>query len=359
MLPESSLEQLYSNHAGKVSDKWLLYLKEYERLFNSYRNDAIHLLEVGVQNGGSLEIWSKYFPNAQKLVGCDINEKCRSLKYDHKNIFVLIGDIASAETKANILQLSNKYDIIIDDGSHTSPDVIKTFLLYFEALTDDGLYIVEDIHCSYWEEFDGGLYEHMSSISFFKRLVDIINFQHWGLDNPRVECIRGFTDHHGIPISEEQLTSIHSVEFIDSLCVIRKCKPDDNCLKERVISGKIENIVNLEDKCCYYEPIRQIASFTERVAMPIEEDWFRLNSELAETQNKVHTLNSELAETQDKVHTLNSELAETLDKVHILKSEIVAYKTSWAWKLTQPFRDVFNYFHKFRILFRKNHKNTH
>ena len=320
MPSETCLEKLYSDHIGKVSDKWILYLKEYERLFIGYRNGAVRLLEVGVQNGGSLEIWSKYFPNAQKLVGCDINEKCQSLKYNHKNIFVLIGDITDAETKANILHLSNKYDIIIDDGSHTSPDVIKTFLLYFETLTDDGLYIVEDLHCSYWEEFDGGLYAHMSSISFFKRLADIINFQHWGLDNSRVECIRGFTDHYGIPISEEQLASIHSMEFINSLCVIRKCKPDDNCLKERIISGKFENIVNNEDTYRYYKPINQVLSFPGYPAIPIEEDWLKLNSELAEK----------------------------LVEVHNLKSEIVAYKASWCWKLTQPFREIFNYFYKSR-----------
>ena len=52
-----SLEILYAEHLGKSSDKWELYLLEYDRLFSAYRNKPINILEIGVQNGGSLEIY--------------------------------------------------------------------------------------------------------------------------------------------------------------------------------------------------------------------------------------------------------------------------------------------------------------
>ena len=71
-----SLFELYREHQGKVSDKWSIYLSEYDRLFSIYRDQPIRMLEIGVQNGGSLEIWSKYFPDAHVLVGCDINPDC-------------------------------------------------------------------------------------------------------------------------------------------------------------------------------------------------------------------------------------------------------------------------------------------
>ena len=51
-----TLHQLYSKHNGKVSDKWSLYLMEYDRLLNDYRDKPMRLLEIGIQNGGSLEI---------------------------------------------------------------------------------------------------------------------------------------------------------------------------------------------------------------------------------------------------------------------------------------------------------------
>ena len=68
-----SLLQLYEEHQGKVSDKWNLYLSEYDRLFSSYRDQPIRLLEIGVQNGGSLDIWPRYFINGEKFVGCDFD----------------------------------------------------------------------------------------------------------------------------------------------------------------------------------------------------------------------------------------------------------------------------------------------
>ena len=53
-------------HKGKISDKWNLYLDIYERIFCSLRNKPISLLEIGIQNGGSLEIWASYFSLAKK-----------------------------------------------------------------------------------------------------------------------------------------------------------------------------------------------------------------------------------------------------------------------------------------------------
>lgn len=63
-----SLAQLYATHEGFVSDKWDIYLSEYERLFNRLRSEPVSVLEIGVQNGGSVEIWSKYFPNATSII---------------------------------------------------------------------------------------------------------------------------------------------------------------------------------------------------------------------------------------------------------------------------------------------------
>jgi len=63
----------------KVWDKWSSYLPFYQKLLTPHQNDPIRLLEIGVQNGGSLEDWSKYLPNAEAIIGCDINPKCGDL----------------------------------------------------------------------------------------------------------------------------------------------------------------------------------------------------------------------------------------------------------------------------------------
>lgn len=64
-----TLQQLYQEHHGKVSDKWSLYLAEYDRLLSPYRERAVNLLEIGIQNGGSLEIWTRFFAHAHRVIG--------------------------------------------------------------------------------------------------------------------------------------------------------------------------------------------------------------------------------------------------------------------------------------------------
>ena len=76
----SALQSLFEAHSGKVSDKWSIYIAEYDRLFQPYRTLPVCLLEIGIQNGGSLEIWSKFFPAAGKLVGCDNTLDCTRLE---------------------------------------------------------------------------------------------------------------------------------------------------------------------------------------------------------------------------------------------------------------------------------------
>lgn len=156
---EASLLDLYIAHTGKVSDKWSIYLGAYDRIFSEYRNKPVRILEIGVQNGGSLEIWRRYFPHAELILGCDINAACGGLTFDDERIDVIVGDANTDEVESRIAARSEKFDIIIDDGSHKSSDIIRSFSRYFPRLSEGGIYIAEDLHCSYWNEYEGGLYD--------------------------------------------------------------------------------------------------------------------------------------------------------------------------------------------------------
>ncbi len=235
----TSLVSIFANHNGKVSDKWSIYLQEYDRLFKSYRNSPIRLLEIGVQNGGSLEIWGQYFVNAKKLVGCDINPDCEQLKFNDPRIALVIANANTDEAKQVILGHSHKFDLIIDDGSHKSGDIVCSFSRYFSNLNDGGLYIAEDLHCSYWQDFDGGLVHPYSSMAFFKLLADVINQEHWGVDRTGVEILQNFSNRYNTCLDGIALSHIHSIEFINSMCIIKKASPDNNVLGIRRVSGSI------------------------------------------------------------------------------------------------------------------------
>ena len=83
---DKTLRQLFELHNGKLFDKWSLYLDEWDSIYGPYRNQPIQILEIGIQNGGSLEIWAKYFQKAKKIIGCDIDHKCEQLRFDDTRI---------------------------------------------------------------------------------------------------------------------------------------------------------------------------------------------------------------------------------------------------------------------------------
>ncbi|ASY28274.1 methyltransferase [Candidatus Planktophila limnetica] len=236
------LQNLCDEHIGKVSDKWESYIDIYDELFQEIYGSVESILEIGIQNGGSLEIWSSYFPVARKIFGIDINPKCKLLKFKDERIKVFVGDANTREMVNMISEGSTFFDIIIDDGSHVSSDIIRTFALYFPKLKSGGTYIIEDLHASYWESHQGALNYNFSSIEFLKKLVDVVNFSHWGTDMSPSEILQSFINLYNLDLEPDLLLSIGSVYFQDSICVITKSSPAENPLGVRRIFGKDASI---------------------------------------------------------------------------------------------------------------------
>jgi lipopolysaccharide biosynthesis protein len=382
-MSNKSLHQLYTEHTGKVSDKWSLYLSEYDRLFNSYRDKPIRLLEIGIQNGGSLEIWSKFFKNASAFIGCDINPDCELLNYDDSRIEIIIGDANSPEVRERLLQLSPQFDIIVDDGSHLSSDIIKSFVLYFPLLAEGGVFIVEDLHCSYWSQFEGGLFDPYSSISLFKHLADVINHEHWGIPKARSDILHGIFMKYDCEISADVLSQVHSVEFINSMCVIRKATTTHNGLGNRVIAGSIELVVprlksKIQEPNSIFEQSdnpwstrskppgeeiqltgqlltnaqRQNAHLNHTVA---ERDGqiTNLNLTVAELDGQITNLNLNVAELNGQIANLNLTLAERDMQIIYLNKVVAEMYNSTSWRLTSPMRSTVLFFKRINNLIKK------
>jgi SAM-dependent methyltransferase len=171
--------ELFLDHRGKLVDKWEQYLEIYEREIGRFRKAKrpIRLLEIGVQNGGSLELWRKYLPQGSHIYGIDIDKRVESLEFETDHINVSIFD-ASNKRIAERHILDHKFDIIIDDGSHRSNDVINSFKIFFKYLNGFGIYIIEDLHCSYMKYYGGGLKKPDSSIEYLKQIIDTLNNDH-------------------------------------------------------------------------------------------------------------------------------------------------------------------------------------
>jgi hypothetical protein len=315
-----TLEQLYAEHQGKVSDKWSLYLPEYDRLFSPYRDRPVRMLEIGIQNGGSLEIWSKFFPRAEKIVGCDIDQACAKLCYEYPRIAVVVGDANAEESKRKILDHSSNFDLIVDDGSHASFDIVCSFAHYFSHLNDGGLYVAEDLHCGYWQQFDGGLFHPCSSIAFFKRLADIVNHEHWGVKKTRDTLLQTFSDQYGAHFDEEVLSHIHSIEFVNSICVVKKMPPTANVLSPRIIAGLTEQVVygQLHFNGSECHRVNQMHNVWSTRDAPIEEELpariaqvDKLGKTLFERDREILSLRKALAIRDLQIADLKTRLAET------------------------------------------------
>jgi glycosyltransferase involved in cell wall biosynthesis/SAM-dependent methyltransferase len=309
---DQTLVELYAAHTGKVSDKWSSYLAEYERLFAEFRNRPVRILEIGVQNGGSLEIAARYFSNVRNVIGCDIDPACGELEYDDPRISVVVGDINAEETRREILDKAPEFDIIIDDGSHHSGDVVRTFSAFFPYLANNGIYIVEDLHCSYWQEFEGGLYDPFSSLAFFKRIADAIHHEHWGIARGRTDILNGFFSKYGFRMSERVLENIHSVLFINSLCVVRKAAPQDNVLNTRIIAGSVATVEPRALTWHSRPPQRRDQSTNEWSArsVPPDEERPLLIRELDERDKEIQRLKAALAKREEQIDQLTTAAGE-------------------------------------------------
>ena len=175
----SKLANIFMNHEGYLIDKWEHYLGIYESELAPFiaTGQPISLLEIGVQNGGSLQIWKKYLPAGSRIVGIDINPDCAKLELD-ENTSLHIADGTDQAVLDSVLG-DLTFDIIIDDGSHRSDHIINTYKALFFRLKGGGKFIIEDLHASYWSEYGGGFRTEGSAMEFLKGLVDGLNCDHF------------------------------------------------------------------------------------------------------------------------------------------------------------------------------------
>lgn len=205
------LEEVFytSKHS---SDKWQPYFEIYERHLNRFKvkEDSFNLVEVGVQKGGSLEMWSNYFGNKANITGIDIDPECANLKYEQDNIKVVIGDQSSGEFWDEFLKGHNNIHVFIDDGGHYMDQQITTFEKVFPTMPVGSIYICEDTHTSYMAGNGGGLERPSTFIEYAKGYVDVLHYNWKEQMTTKLE--------HKNDIGKD-LTSVH---FYDSVVVFEK-----------------------------------------------------------------------------------------------------------------------------------------
>ena len=165
---------IFKDH--RIIHKWLHYFPIYDKWFKDFRNTDVVFVEVGVNHGGSMQMWKNYFGKDAKIIGVDINERCKKFEEDQISI-----EIGSQEDVNFWNEFKKKYprvDVFLDDGGHTMNQQLVTLQEMFPHVRDGGVYVCEDFHTSYWKEEYGGLGKPDTFIEFTKMLIDAINAFH-------------------------------------------------------------------------------------------------------------------------------------------------------------------------------------
>lgn len=115
------------DHAGLMSRHYEVALNVFDR---EVPDAAIRLLDVGVENGGSLEIWRDILPEGSELLGIDCDPACAEL-----GLPVVIGDVRDRAWVNEALK-GRWFDVIIDSTGTMTPNlwpyVVKGGKVLFE-----------------------------------------------------------------------------------------------------------------------------------------------------------------------------------------------------------------------------------
>ncbi|SEO30768.1 Methyltransferase domain-containing protein [Pseudorhodobacter antarcticus] len=198
------LEGLFWSHDGTIVHKWHHYLPIYERYFSSFRGRKPRFLEIGVSKGGSLSLWRKYFGPDAIIFGIDIDPACDA--FNGLSGQVRIGSQDDPEFLVNVVKEMGGVDIVLDDGSHYSKHIRASINTLFPLLEEGGVYMVEDLHATYWDSHEGGYQQSTSFIGDIRQMYD--DMHHWYHNEG--QRIKATTD---------TLASLH---LYDSIAVLEK-----------------------------------------------------------------------------------------------------------------------------------------
>lgn len=204
-LVEPTLAERFITTDGPLVDKWESYFDVYERHLSRFRHRSPTMLEIGVSHGGSISVWREWLGRDSRLIGIDIEPRCRDLA--GRNVAIEIGDQSDPEFLADVAERHGPFDIVLDDGSHFGDHQVVTLDALWPHVNDGGAYLVEDLHTNYWDRKRGGLRRPGTFIEHAKTIADDLTAFHSISDDF---------------VPSTWTSTVESVSFHDSVVAIEK-----------------------------------------------------------------------------------------------------------------------------------------
>ncbi|MGE2725640.1 hypothetical protein [Mycolicibacterium pulveris] len=133
------------------------------------RSRPIRMLELGSFYGDSLQMWQEYLHPDSLIIGVDVDSKFVKIA-DSEGIRVRIGGDQNRTLLRDAAEEFGPFDVILDAGSQACQPMTENFRSLFDtALTDDGVYVVEDVYCDYWT-----IYNSFTLAGLARAFVDVL-----------------------------------------------------------------------------------------------------------------------------------------------------------------------------------------
>ncbi len=167
---DGDLAYYFALNKTHLVHKWHHYIPLYDRYFGRFRRKPVRMLEIGVKDGGSLQMWRRYLGPEAIIFGVDIDKKCAALN----GLFaqVRIGSQNDAAFMASVIDEMGGVDIVLDDGSHQMDHIKASLEVLFPLMSEGGVYMIEDLHAAYWSGHGGGLDAPANFFNTVRRVID-------------------------------------------------------------------------------------------------------------------------------------------------------------------------------------------
>lgn len=155
-----------SHTTGRGIWKFQHYFDIYHRHFEKFIGQEVHVVEIGVFSGGSLEMWRNYFGPKSTIYGIDIQEECR--EYAGEGIEIFIGDQSDHGFWQRFKEKVPRVDIVIDDGGHETRQQMVSLECMLPHLRPGGVYVCEDVHfvTNRFPAYVYGLSRHLNTFNY-------------------------------------------------------------------------------------------------------------------------------------------------------------------------------------------------
>ncbi|MEO0370760.1 MAG: class I SAM-dependent methyltransferase [Pseudomonadota bacterium] len=171
---DGDLAEIYATNRDYEVHKWHHYIPLYDRYLSRFRGTTVRMLEIGVNKGGSLQMWRRFLGEDAIIFGIDIDPDCA--QFDGQAGQVRVGSQGDRVFLNRVVEEMGGVDVVLDDGSHRMNHIESSLHTLFPLMELYGIYLIEDLHAAYWSGMGGGFKAPGNFFNHVRKMIDDMHY---------------------------------------------------------------------------------------------------------------------------------------------------------------------------------------